>query len=424
MIHELKPTLRRRSLLKGMGAAALATPFTSRLALAEDYNLRGYVQSTWRPAFEELVPRFLEANPGSRMRLNYASTDQLHTTARVQLSSGTAADVLSVWAGSGNPMGCQVLAEAGYLADLSGEPYSQNIPDAFRPAMSFQDSVYYYAPIVSMIGLYVNNEVRDEFGIEQPKTWSEFMAVCEKVKQAGKVPVSLGTGTGFITQLIPYALVATLVYGRDPSFPDKMQSGEATFAGSDGWVEAMEKYVEMLEKGYFNDNPNGTAVEEQLQMVATGEAAMTIVVSSQNASIFRFAGHQNFTVWPLPGSDDPEETNIPANPSAGFGVNANAEDVEGAKAFLQFLASPEIDTELSRIQALPSLNQVSATDRDPIFAEMLAKIDEGKSVPYMDTRWPNVRVQQTLFSGVQELLGGQASVNDMLSRMDEAYQSS
>ena len=47
---------------------------------------------------------------------------------------------------------------------------------------------------------------------------------------------------------------------------------------------------------------------------------------------------------------------------------------------------------------------------------------EGKTDPFMDQLWPNARVQQTHFAVVQELLGGQTTVQDALAQMDDAYQ--
>ena len=69
------------------------------------------------------------------------------------------------------------------------------------------------------------------------------------------------------------------VYAKTPDFDDKMAAGRATFADS-GWADAMDKYLELQKRGFFNDNPNGTTYEQQTSMVATGKAAMAVQVSA------------------------------------------------------------------------------------------------------------------------------------------------
>ncbi|NED56150.1 extracellular solute-binding protein, partial [Micromonospora aurantiaca] len=124
-----------------------------------------------------------------------------------------------------------------------------------------------------------NKKVFEEAGVEPPTTWQGFLDVCEKIKKKGKVPIALGAQTPWVTQLITYALVPSTVYAKNPRFDEQMKAGSASFAGS-GWTDALEMYLDLQKRGYFNDNPNGTTFEQQTSMVATGKAAMAVQVSA------------------------------------------------------------------------------------------------------------------------------------------------
>ena len=76
----------------------------------------------------------------------------------------------------------------------------------------------------------------------------------------GQVAFALGGATPWNTQLIPYALTPTLVYGPDPDFPQEMAAGKATFADSD-WMTPFDKYPEMHTAGCFQDSALGTTYE-------------------------------------------------------------------------------------------------------------------------------------------------------------------
>ena len=82
---------------------------------------------------------------------------------------------------------------------------------------------------------------------------------CADARAAGKVAYGLGLSDTWTTQLIPYALTATLVYGQDPDFAQHQIEGGATFADS-RWRTAMEKYVEMKKNQCFNDSPAGIPI--------------------------------------------------------------------------------------------------------------------------------------------------------------------
>ncbi|CAH1658696.1 MAG: extracellular solute-binding protein [Chelatococcus sp.] len=410
----------RRTILK-LAAALSLSPLAVQKAFALDGQLRVYANSSLRAGVQAVAKAFVAKNSGVNVRTEFANTDQIQTTTRVQLGAGTAPDVITVWPGSGNPLSVGQIAPAGYLMDLTSQNFGAAVPELLQESFFVNGKSYFLPTTVSLIGTYANLKVVKELGLEQPTTWSEFLAFCQKVKDAGKIPLALGNGSPWVTQLVTYALVATTGFARNPTLAEDMRAGKLTFANSDGWREALEKYMELNKRGFFNPNPNGTSYDEALQMVGSGEAAMSILTSPSTKGILNFAGHRDFIIWPTPATDNPQETRVPSSLGNSLGINAKTRNPEAALAFLKFMGSPEMLSLMGSELDLPVLGK--DVTYDPIFTDVMQMVNSGKIAMFMDNKWPNARVQQTHFSGIQELFAGSATIADVLKRMDQAYQS-
>jgi len=374
-----------------------------------------------KPPLDELTKAYTGSNPGVTFKTSFAPTDQVQTSIRAQLGAGNAPDVHVVYPGDGSSMSMSQIAKAGLLADLSDQAWTSMIPGNFKPALQYQNKTSMFSAGSSVIGAIYNKSVFQQAGASIPTTWPELLAACEKIKQAGKVPIALGAQTPWVTQLITYALVPSTVYVDTPDFDDQQQAGKTSFAKS-GWRKAFEMYLDLQAKGYFNDNVNGTTYEQATAMVATGKAAMAVQVSAV-LSAFRDAAtnKDDLSMFPFPGADTADKVWIPAGVVVGLGVHARGKNLAAAKAFVEYLGKQEnINAWAKAIAAIP-LHQDANSTIDPALESLLPLVKANKAVPFMDQRWPNAEVQPTHFAVVQDLLAKKITIDDALKKMDDAY---
>ncbi|MER6000491.1 extracellular solute-binding protein [Nonomuraea sp. NPDC051941] len=370
---------------------------------------------------DALLAAYQKVKPEVRLTASFAPTDQVQTSVRTQLGAGNAPDLHVVYPGNGSAMSMSQIAKAGLLADLSSQAWTQTIPAGFKPAFQLDGKTYIYSAGSSVIGAVYNKKAFEKAGVEAPPTtWTEFLAVCDKLKKAGITPIALGAQTPWVTQLITYALVPSTVYAKDPTFDDKQLAGQTSFAQS-GWRQAMEMYLELQKRGFFNDKPNGTTFEQQISMVATGKAGMAIQVSAVLPDFRKAASSpDDLSMFPVPGADDANQVWIPAGVVVGLGASAKGQHVEEAKAFIDFLGKQEsINAWAKAIAAIP-LTQDSSSTIDPAVQSFLP-FTKDRAVPFMDQRWPNAEVQPVHFAVIQELLAGKSTIDEALKKMDEAY---
>lgn len=368
------------------------------------------------------VEQFQKDHPDVTIDLQTAPTDAVQTSVRTQLASGTAPDLFVNWPGDGSPTAVKVVAAAGYLEDLSDQPWVSKLPPSLAPLLGADGKTYLASPAVAAIPVIYNDGALADVSAAAPTTWTQVLQLCDTARSAGKVAFALGNQTPWNTQLANYALAATLVYGPDPKFPDQMAAGKTTFATST-WSEVMDKYLDMNKRGCFNDDPLGVSYESALSEVAAGDALGVIMVNSSVTAIKAEApAGSTFSTAPLPATDDAAQTVMPLAPGNGLALNVKSKNKKVAKEFLAYLMSPQ-GLELSNTAAagLPSI-PVDGFKADPALAGVLEFQKADRVTPFMDQRWPNARVQQTHFTEVQKLFSGSTTVPDALKAMDAAYQ--
>ncbi|WP_030937091.1 ABC transporter substrate-binding protein [Streptomyces sp. NRRL S-646] len=371
-------------------------------------------------SIEDVVKAFEKANPGVKVRYTTSGADQYQQQIRTQLSSGTAPDVMSVWPGNGNPGATYVLAKPGYLRDLSDQPWAAKMPPVIKSVAQYQGKTYNAIFGQNGIGAVYNQQAMAKAGLTPPDTWTKLLDFCKAAKAKGTPAFALGNQDNWVTQLVLYALVATSVYSHDPDFDKKMQSGQVTFATSP-WTTALDKYLTMEKTGCFQKNPLGTNYEAGQQLAATGRTLGIVQGNWVIALLKQKNPKATFTLKALPATDTPSETLIPAAAGAGYGVNAKAKNPELALKFVNFVMSPQgMNLFVTKQGGLPSLPD-TGFQVDPSLTELSQFIRSNRTVPFMDQRWPNAKVQQTMLSGLQEIFSGQSTPQKLLKEMDGDY---
>ncbi|GAB2635635.1 ABC transporter substrate-binding protein [Kribbella swartbergensis] len=422
----LDQSVSRRRLLQLMGGAAAAGTLAAcgggnGSSSSSGGQVKVIGAGSQEAGLRKALEEYKKAHSDFDFNLSFSPADQLQTALRAQLAAGNAPDLHAVYPGNGSAMSMVQLSKANLLADLSDQSWTQKIPTGFKGAFQNDGKTYIFSPGTSVLGAIYNKKAFATAGVEPPTTWSELLTVCDKLKKKGIVPIALGAQTPWVTQLIDYALVPGTVYSKTPDFDDKMIAGSASFADS-GWADAMNKYLELQKKGFFNDNPNGTTYEQATSMVGTGKAAMAVQVSAV-LQAFREAAPSpdDLGMFPFPATDVEADNWIPGGVVVGLGINVKSKNADQARKFIEYCGQPETVNAWAEAVACVPLYSDGEAKVDPVLKPFLPYLKDNKAVPFMDQRWPNAEVQPTHFAVVQELLGGKTTVQGALKKMDEAY---
>ena len=353
-----------------------------------------------------------EESTGATVDITYAGGENVIALLTQTLSAGTAADVIyALPGGTGGPSQIGSLATAGYLEDLSDQAWASQIPEAQKEVLSWDGKVYGFPAAIQPIGAIYDMTLVEEAGLQPPTTWSELLQFCQDARDKGTVAFSAGLGEGWTTQLVTYALTSTLVGGPNPDFEKNVGNG-SVFAES-GWVDAFAKYKEMQDAGCFIDDALGIDFNTSVGILNQGEALGLVQVGGVLGIIEEQAPETaNYVVYPLPATDDAADTYMPAALTATLAVNAQAKEMEGAKAFINFLTEPANLAEFAALVGgtVPTIPDPSYQAPESL-VEFAAFAAESRTTGFPDVYWPNPEIQNAHFDAVQ-----------LLSQHDQAEQ--
>lgn len=308
------------------GAAPTPTP--------TPVTLRYVTFSSLQAAEQTLIERFRTAHPHIKFAVeqyNRAPEDYLTTSPVPDLMLITPGQFLD------NAMRSGALTDLTELWVQSGA--DQAAPPALQ-ALSAHDGRQYYLPTgYNWNGIYYNQAVFEQFGLQPPQTWDEFLALSETLWLNGVTPLAISGADPFMGLLWFDYLNLRL---NGPAVHKQFLAGEIRF--DDPRIRlAFELWASLVEKGYFLQTsatqgiddalamvaPAGGAVNPQAAMVLSGPAFLGVLTPRQRDALGFF---------PFPTLDF-------AQPSAevvmaiGYMIPAQAPNREAALTFAGLLAS-------------------------------------------------------------------------------------
>lgn len=322
-----------------------------------------------------ILDGFNEAYPDYTVVDNSAGHEDFKTQILVTIAGDNPPDIFSYWAGART----QFIVDAERLMPLddfwADAGLDEVIPAGVKTAAVYNDAIYNIPMNVHVVGFFYNPKVMEAAGItEMPATWDEFLAVCETLKESGVTPIALGSRNRWPAQ---YWFDYTVSRTAGPEYRQALMAGEASY--TDPEVKAaMEAWKQLTDAGYFVPDANAYDWDEAANMVANGDAAMTLmgtwITGLWNSNGLEPVTDYDFFPFPV---IDPEVPVVVHGSIDGWVVPENAENPEGAKALLEWFLSPEIQQTWALGQgALAASTAIDQTAYSPVMAKAAAYLSE------------------------------------------------
>lgn len=202
-------------------------------------------------------------------------------------------------------------------------------------------------------GLFVNKEVLKTAGVEVPDadtTWEEFLADCQKIKDAGYTPIAASLAT------IPHYWFEYCVMNHQTANTHNTLPKTANDEYAKAWEAGIQDIKELYEKGYFPENTLSGTDDETFQSFIDGKAAFLADGSWRVGGIEGATDNiENFTVTYVPGKGQRKTTDIVGGLSCGFYITKKAwddpEKRDTAVKFIEYMTSDEMVTKFAGISA-------------------------------------------------------------------------
>jgi len=314
----------------------------------------------WQDGWDAVFAGFKEKTGIDVEMTGYTEIDTYIAAVKTGITTKEGPDVFTWWSN----FKIADLAKEELLADISHlyEPiegkYNPGILDSFS-----YDGIVYGAPVlIASWIMFYNKPVFEKYNLEEPKTWDEFISVCDTLKENEVTPIGFTIGGGWTSFFWFQQLLAT-------NYPDAYYDiceGRKSWQ-SDEVKETFELWKNMFEKGYFSD-PGIDLGNDLPPMFAKGEVGMTYC-GDWFTSFFdavELVGGTDYSMFVIPPylEDRPKTVLYEAGPIV---ISENAQHKEAAEMFIEYWLSDEGQKIWSdTMNFISPRADVSAENLDPV----------------------------------------------------------
>ncbi|MDO4470786.1 MAG: ABC transporter substrate-binding protein [Bacillota bacterium] len=358
-----------------------------------------------------------------QVEYTYVAQTDYNNVLSTQLAAGEGPDIVA----DGTNFPARI--KAGNVVEITGEDFLGGFNEAGFALCSDGDKMYGIPSYGWFSGIWYNKALFEENGIKElPKTFDEFVEVCDTFAENDVQPLGFGLADGDTALHSLLGYLENSFYHNNEENPDgvdfdvKFANGEATMNGK--LNPSVEKWATLIEKGYINAEMLGIANEQALSDFVAGKTAMFNGGPWQYTNL-KEAGME-FGMMPHLSETDGDKYMI-GGPAVNFGVNVNSKNQEGAMAVLEALSSVSVQ------QAFVDANVGGFSYREGVEAEMPAEYDDVKDIINSGNiactwdRWSVNMPSQSLFdearAQLQGLVTGDLSAEDYLQSLDDAASS-
>ncbi|TDD42969.1 carbohydrate ABC transporter substrate-binding protein [Nonomuraea terrae] len=374
-LHASRRDVSRRGFLAGFGALGIASTLGACATSTPARPAGGGGQSSTalvlksressdngRKGMQALLDEFAKQHPQYKSTLNTMEAAAFQQQIRADLTLSTPPDVLTWFAGEI----ASDFAQQSLLLDVTSVYPAQGYSEQFAKLSTdatgkkiFIPTVYYWW------GVFYRKSYFDKWGVAEPKTWDEFVALCKTLQGKGVSPIAL-----------PLADAAWLTASWFDYLNLRINGAgfhRALLAGNEAYTDArvtkvLDTWKEVLP--YLDPASKGLASTEGYAKWQQGKDAMFLcgpfLADAMPADV---KDDISFFQFPIV---DPAVPVVEEAPLDGFIASAHTANPEGAKAFLGFVATPaaqELYLKISGNALLPA----NSDAKSPVSTPLLEK---------------------------------------------------
>jgi len=275
--------------------------------------------------YVEYARRFSEKYPNAKVEFE-AITDH-DQGIKLRMSTGQLPDVVLIPTIPNNEL-------PNYFAPLDDLGLNDRI--YFPEYKSWDGKLYGISAGATTTGIVYNKAAFEKAGITKiPTTLDEFLEACEKLKQAGIVPLA----SNFKDQwpLYPWISEIPISIANNPNLNNERINTDTPYTMDGPYGQAMSIVRLMHERGYLEPDVNSTNWEQSKFDVASGKAAMYLLGNWVIPQVIG-AGttSDNVGFFPFP-YDNSGKYNVLLAPDWAYGVNKDSPNLATAKAFVKWM---------------------------------------------------------------------------------------
>lgn len=371
----------------------------------------------WNAAIKEF-----ESETGAKVKFEPKAFEQIRTTASQVLNSDEAPDVMEYNKGNAT---AGLLASQGLLGNLDEAVktfgWDGKLAESLQTTAKYDDkgvmgSGHFYGipNYGEYVEFYYNKDMFDQYGIKVPTSIDELEQAMAKFKAAGVTPLAESAAEYPLGQL--WYQLALSKADRDWVDAYQTYTDKVDFAGPE-ISYATQTVKDWQDKGYISQDATGMKAEDAGVSFINGKAPMFFSGSWWYGRFIDEAKF-NWSTFLFPGA-----TMSPGSSGNLWVVPEKAENKDLAYKFIDITMSSEIQNLMGNHGGVPVAADESAIT-DPKSKELIGnfnKLTDQDGIGFYPD-WPTPTFYDQLNAGLQELLNGTKSPDEVNKELGSQYQ--
>ena len=357
--------------------AAAALLLSSGIAFAETTltieSWRNDDADLWN---NQIIPAFEKDHPDIKVQFNGYVPQEYDAALGAKLEAGTAGDLITC-----RPFDKSLaLFKKGQLTSVNDLPGMENFSDVARVAWTTDDGkTTFCVPMASVIhGFIYNKTIFDELKLSIPKTVDEFFKVLDAIKADGSyVPLDIGTADQWEAATMGFQNIG-------PNYWKGEEGRKALIAGTEKFTDKpyIDTWAQMAKwSPYLADGYQAQKYPDSQNLFSLGRAAIYPAGSWDITTFEKQGGEElKFDAFPPPLPVAGQDCYISDHVDIGMGINAATANMDAAKTFMSWVASPAFAGIYAN--ALPGFFPLSSAKvdiKDPVAKTFVSWRDSCKS---------------------------------------------
>jgi raffinose/stachyose/melibiose transport system substrate-binding protein len=376
--------------------------------------LNKYPEDNYLPYFKEAVSNYMKKHPNVTINMENVSDQNIKDKLSVMAAAKTMPDIYFSWSGEY----VKKFARSGLAMDLTDYLNKDtNWKNSFLPAFlnnsTFDGKTYGIPYRSSVIYMVYNKSIFKDLGLTAPKTYAEFLQVCDKLKAAKVTPIAFGNSQTWYSAWWIGQFNAMMVNAATITKDYNPKSGEFT---DPNYVKAVQTFLDLNKNGYFGGNINSKDYYQVREEFCAGKAGMMLDATAQ-FSIYEKAMGDDFGFFKFPVMEG--AAGDPGTITGGaevYCISPKSKNPDAAVDFVKYMTSLEQAIKQTKEAGLPNciIGGITADNSSANLVEAykMAK-DYTNIADWLDTAVDSAVANQYMQS-VQEGFSGNKTAEDII----------
>lgn len=297
---------------------------------------------------EELLKKF-EDETNIHVNLQLLPSEQITTVLQTKLAVGETPDIVQYNLASAVT---DLNLERNFEI-LDNEPWVGRLLN--KEVLSANGHVYgfHVSQDTGMQGVVYNKDIFKELGLSIPKTYEEFLAVCEQIKAKGITPLFMPFKDQWATNIWVSAALADYADKNDPTLFNDLNANKKQWNEIPQLEAIIDQQYQLYKKGYTNADVLSDSYDMAVGKFLNKEVAMMFMGDWLIQDVETKDPNVHLGLFPIPYADN---VKMGASPLGGqLFIPKQAKHMAEAKKFLEFLGSKDVAQQIVTEQKYVSI---------------------------------------------------------------------